>query len=135
MNSKYECKVSDLVKPQDDTLDDTLDDSSDDEQEHVVNNVPKKTPKEVKFEVPPPVNESEETKKIDILSHISDRGNINVMLFILTLYIMLNTPFVKQFVFKNIPVMMLTDESYGVLGIFLTGVILSVSTIIFSIYF
>ena len=41
-----------------------------------------------------------ELAKLDIFSEITDKNNINKILFITIVYILLNTPSIKELVFK-----------------------------------
>lgn len=129
MDSKYGCKVSDLIKEP------IIEETDEEEIEEIVSK-PKTTNKSVTWEdKKTDYKQRVEMAKVDIFSEITDKNNINKMLFIIVVYILLNTRALKELVFKNIPVLMLSESEYSLVGILVSGLLLAVSTIIFSVYF
>lgn len=130
MDSKYGCKVSDLIK-------EPLVNEIEEEIEEIEvapkhNNVNKR----VKFEDDKvDYKQKVELAKLDIFSEIIEKNNINKILFITVVYILLNTPSLKELVFKNIPVLMTSETDYSLFGILLSGLLLAISSIVFSAYF
>ena len=128
MDSKYSCKVSDLIKEP--IIEETI------EEEDRSSPKPKTTNKNVKWEdKKSEYKQKVELAKLDIFSEITEKNNINRILFITIVYILLNTPSVKELVFKNIPILMASETNYSLTGILVSGLILAISSIIFSVYF
>lgn len=115
--SEFECKLSELSE-----------DIKQETNEKVTNtyNYNNSSKKEVEVE-----------KKIqsqnDILSTLIDKKS-NIV-FIILLYIILNTDAIKELVFKSLPYLMESNNSYNLLGIFLSAVLLSFSSVLFTSYF
>lgn len=131
MDSKYGCKVSDLIKEP--IIEETIEEQ---EEEIEVAPKPKTTNKSVKWEdKKSEYKQKVELAKLDIFSEITEKNNINRILFITIVYILLNTPSVKELVFKNIPILMASETDYSLTGILVSGLILAISSIIFSVYF
>ena len=131
MDSKYGCKVSDLIKEP--IIEEVVE-----EQEEIEEVVPKSktTNKNVTWnDKKTDYKQKVELAKLDIFSEITDKNNINKILFITIVYILLNTPSIKELVFKNIPILMASETDYSLTGILISGLLLAVSSIIFSIYF
>lgn len=131
MDSKYGCKVSDLIK---EPIIEEIDEQEEEPEEIV--SKPKTKNKNVTWDdKKTDYKQKIEMAKLDLFSEITDKNNINRMLFIIVVYVLLNTRALKELVFNNIPVLMVSDSEYSLVGILVSGLLLAISTIIFSVYF